>query len=993
MRCRPGSYVPAAHALKPVLLILILTLTVCAGTSSVASALQTAPGNTLRSQNPDTVQTSPELTPNEAPVAVDTASAPDGAPPSQSAPGDTVQTAPDDTPQTLSPDTLQSAPGDTLQPQTPDTLQVPADEPGPPLASPEEADTLQMTPGASPTAQAQAASPDAVTFQARDSLVFRAADRREGVLFGSANVTQNENQLRAGKISLFLKINEVHAQTDTPDDTLSYPVLSQGSRDLKSSRILFNYETERGKFNAAEVQVDQGYLVGNQVKNVSQTEVFIDQGRYSTCPPTHMYYYIQADRMKVVDEDEIFFTNARLYLLDIPYPIVFPFGYVPAGIDRQRSGLLEPTYAFQNTSNRGIGLQNLGWYQYISDHFTAQTAFDVFTSGTFYNETSIQYRTTDRFSGTISLGYSSERGLESTDPNFTETVNRRIGIQHSQDISPYASLNANINLRTADFYQRNSYDIDERAETSSSSSLTYRYRHPENAFNFNITNRLNQQFANNTTRLSGPQMSFSLRQITPFERSDPTATEQRWYETISIRYSNNFESDFNYRPLDGADSDISWVEALLDPSLYREATGDDRHLQLGFRQQAQMSANNLIPSQYINVSSSFNINEYWYPTTIRREWNEEEAVVETRRQRGFAATRDFNTSLNFSTTLYGISQMKIGNLDGFRHTFRPSISFSYRPDFSEPMWGAYREVQVDTTGRTEIYSIFQEEVFGGPGRGEQMNLNFGINNVFETRQVRRDSTGEMQTNNLRLIDNFSVNSSYNFAADSLNFSQINASLSTRVIDGVSISMSANYSLYSRDENGREINRFIWQDSNKLVQPLSYSISASYSISGGPQGGASRINTPMYRPYDPLDQGLFGPIDSRFNQQPVQPFTSPWSASFSFSYRWNYRFQQEARKSATLNVNNIRFQLTPKWDVSTRLGYDFIEQELTPSQFSLSRRMVCWSLSFQFNPFGDFQYYFFRLSIDSSQIQSLFQNLPLLNNLERSSTPTGRSPRF
>src|SRR5690625_6293171 len=112
MRCSPGSYVPAAHALKPVLLILILALTVCAGTSSVASALQTAPGNTLRSQNPDTVQTSPELTPNEAPVAVDTASAPDGAPPSQSAPGDTVQTAPDDTPQTLSPDTLQSAPGD-----------------------------------------------------------------------------------------------------------------------------------------------------------------------------------------------------------------------------------------------------------------------------------------------------------------------------------------------------------------------------------------------------------------------------------------------------------------------------------------------------------------------------------------------------------------------------------------------------------------------------------------------------------------------------------------------------------------------------------------------------------------------------------------------------------------------------------------------------------------------------------------------------------------
>src|SRR5690625_1969742 len=175
MRCRPGSYVPAAHALIPVLLILILSLTVCAGTSSVASALQTAPGNTLRSQNPDTVQTSPELTPNEAPAAVGTASAPDGAPPSQSAPGDTVQTAPDDTPQTLSPDTLQSAPGDTvqtapadtpqtlspdtlqtapgdtLQPQTPNTQQVPAHAHGPPAASPAAADPPQVAPGTPPT--------------------------------------------------------------------------------------------------------------------------------------------------------------------------------------------------------------------------------------------------------------------------------------------------------------------------------------------------------------------------------------------------------------------------------------------------------------------------------------------------------------------------------------------------------------------------------------------------------------------------------------------------------------------------------------------------------------------------------------------------------------------------------------------------------------------------------------------------------------------------
>ncbi len=906
------------------------------------------------------------------------------------APEDTLRSASNDTlPQpVIEPADLDTIPQAEIQPTQNDT--IPPAETAPPGIEAQEQNGIPQQPA---TRQAErSATPDAVSFQSRDSLVFRARGGREAVLFGSANVKHTENELRAGKISLFLNINEVHAQADDPADSLAYPVLKQGSRDLKSSRILFNYETERGKFDAAEVQIDDGYLIGNKVKNVSRTDVFIEDGKYSTCPPTHMYYYIKAQRMKVVDEDEIFFTNARLFLLDIPYPLVFPFGYVPAGIDRRRSGLLEPTYVFQNTSRRGLGLRNLGWFQYINDHFVGQTSFDLFTSGSFFNETRLQYRVTDRFNGTITLGYSSERGLEPTDLDFTETVNRRVSVQHSHDLSPYASMNANINFRSADFFQRNSYDIDDRAETSASSSLTYRYRHPENLFNFNITNRLNQQFATNTTRLQGPQMSFSLRQFNPFERDDPTRTQRRFYETISVQYNNNFEADYNFRPTDGPDADISWFEALLNPSKFREATGDDRHIRTGLRQRGQVSANNLIPSEHLNVSSSFNITEYTYPSTLRREWNEEEQRVEERREQGITSGRDFSTNLNFSTTLYGISQARIGNLEGFRHTLRPNIGFSYSPDFSEERWGFYRDVQVDTLGNTQRYSIFRDEVYGGPSRGEQMNLNFGITNILETKRVRRDSTGEVQSTNLRIIDNFSINSSYNFAADSLNFSQVRASLSTRVIEGVNISMSANFSMYARDDNGREINRFIWQETGKFLQPLSYSVSANYSIRGGSRG-MSRVSTPMYRPYDPLDQDLFGPVDARFNEKPIQNFSSPFSASFSFSYRWTHRHGQDARKSATLNVNNIQFNLTPKWSVSTRIGYDFIDQDLTPSQFSLNRRMECWSLSFQFNPFGDFQYYFFRLSIDSGQIQSLFQKLPLLNNLERSSSPTGRAPRF
>lgn len=889
------------------------------------------------------------------------------------------------------PDTLQTTPPDTIQVQQQEaaTDTLPTSQTPSEISGGSGFDTTSQAPG-SRQAERQTAD-DAVNFQAKDSLTFNFREQRTAFLYGSGNVTHTSGELEAGTIELDLNKNQVQAQSSSPQDTLSYPVLRQDGKDLRSTRILFNYETEKGKFEAAEIEIDDGYLIGTQIKNVSRNEVFIEDGIYSTCPPEHMYYYIQAQRMKVVDEEEIFFTNAQLFILDIPYPLIFPFGYVPAGIESRRSGLLEPTYAFQNTSTRGIGLQNFGWFQYFNDHFTAQTSFDIFTSGTFFNESRFQYRKTGNFNGSVVLGYSSERGLEPTDPGFTETVTKRLSLTHDQQLSPYANLSANINLRSADFFQRNSFDLDERAQTSSTSRISYRYSHPEGQYNFSVTSNLNQQFNTNTTRLTGPEANFSLRQFSPFASSSPGVGEESWYERISINYRNNFRTQYNFTPIDRDSAEVNWFDALLDPALHREATGDDTHIEYGFVQRAQVGASQIIPSQFLNISANLDYTEYWYPSTIRKELNEEENRLETFQESGFEAAREFSTSLNFSTTFYGISQIGMGNFEGLRHTVRPNISFSYSPDFSDEDWGFYREIQSDTLGNTQEYSIFEGAILGGPSAGEQRTMSFGFTNILETKRVRRDSTGEVQSTNLRLIDNLSLNSSYNFAADSLNFSNLNVSLSSSVVDGLRFQANASYSFYTRDDNGRTIDRFIWQDGGKILQPLNYRFSMSTSFSGGGRG--ARISTPPYRPYDPLDQSFFSPVDSRFNTQPIQNPNSPWSVGLDFSYRWTFQFGQDARKSAVLNANNIRFNLTPKWSVNTRIGYDFIEKELTPSQFSLRRSMVCWDLSFQFNPFGDFQYYFFRLSLSSGQIQSLFQKLPGLNNLERSSSPTGRRPQF
>lgn len=846
--------------------------------------------------------------------------------------------------------------------------------------------------GVAPTPQKEGQ----VNFQSSDSLVFVFDTTRTGTLYGSASVAHQSGQLKAGRVSMDLDQNLVSANTQTPEDTLSKPVLIRDNDKVRSNRIDFNYQTEKGRFEVARVDIADGRVTGNKVKKTAPHVVFLEDAIYSTCTLNHPHYYIKADRMKVVDEEKVFFERARLFILDIPYPIVFPFGYLPGKFDRKQSGILEPTYAYQNKQTRGIGLQNLGWFQYFNDYITGQASLDIFTSGTYFVDARTNYRVRDKFSGNVQLGYSKERrGLEPTDPDFTTSVQKRLSISHQQEFSPYASFNTDINLRTADYYQQNSYDPNDRAETSTSSNINYKYRHPEGDYRFDVSIRQNQNFKTNVTRLTGPEINFSTKQFSPFENEQTTAQNSKWYESLTLSYENSFESEFNYNPIRADSARYNWFEALRDPDKYREATDDNKHYLYGLEQNVDLSVSQLIPSRFLNVSANARYSEYWFPASIRKSFAEDSNEVRQRRIRGFNTARDFSTGLNFSTTVYGLMNAKISNLESFRHTLRPSISFNFRPDFSSDFWGYYRTVQTDSaradgTIPTDRYSIFEDQIFNGPRRGEQRSIGFSLDNTFEAKQVKRDSTGEKKEEVIRLIDQLSLNTSYNFAADSLNLNDLRTSMSARILEGLNIRANATFNFYERNEAGSKIDKFLLTNSGKPFEMTQFRASTSYSFQWGQDGLQARNRDPYFpENYDPLNQRIFHPVDPHFNSQPVQDFNSPFSFDVNFSYRWRLNPRGSNQTSATINANNINLKLTPKWDFRTQIGYDFIRKELTPSQFSLNRDLHCWNLSFTMNPFGDSKYYFFSLRIDASRLQGIIQKLPILNNLERSSTATGR----
>jgi lipopolysaccharide assembly outer membrane protein LptD (OstA) len=157
-----------------------------------------------------------------------------------------------------------------------------------------------------------------VQFSATDSLVFTLRGGRVARLFGSARILHESGELKAGTVTLDLDQHEMTAESAATNDTLALPVLSREGDELRSRRIRFNYETEKGKFEHARVHVSEGSLIGEQVKRAEPHVVYVREGIYSTCTLDHPHFYIKAVKMKVKDEEEIFFTRAKLHLLDIP---------------------------------------------------------------------------------------------------------------------------------------------------------------------------------------------------------------------------------------------------------------------------------------------------------------------------------------------------------------------------------------------------------------------------------------------------------------------------------------------------------------------------------------------------------------------------------------------------------------------------------------------------------------------------------------------------
>ena len=227
-------------------------------------------------------------------------------------------------------------------------------------------------------------------------------------------------------------------------------------------------------------------------------------------------------------------------------------------------------------------------------------------------------------------------------------------------------------------------------------------------------------------------------------------------------------------------------------------------------------------------------------------------VIDSDTTWGFYRLYNYSMSVSASTKVYGTYQFKKGAaIQAIRHMITPSVSFSYTPDFGKNGYGYYKQVQSDTMGRLMTYSPFANGLYGVPGSGPSMSLNFSVSQTLEMKvRDKKDTTGVRK---IKLIDNLMISSSYNFLADSLNLSPFSLSLRTNLFKNVGLNVTATLDPYQVDPvTGRRINRFMLRQ-GKLGRLTSVQTSFGYSFnspsSGNSQPAINDINsgTGLFRP--------------------------------------------------------------------------------------------------------------------------------------------------
>ena len=799
-----------------------------------------------------------------------------------------------------------------------------------------------------------------VIYPARDSTIMSFEDNKIK-MYGEAKVEYEDFSLQADYVEISIDKKEVFA-CGVPDSTgklVGTPKFKQGEEEFECKELRYNFDSQKARVMDVvmkqDVGGDQGTLHSGITKRFPDGTVNLRHGKFSTCDADDPHFYFAITKGKMVHEKSIVSGPAYLVIEGIPlYFVGLPFGYFPQK-RTQTSGLIMPQYGKE--VNRGYYLRNGGWYFAINDNLDLKLTGDIYSKGSWKGGAESSYAKRYKYRGALGLSLAKnvtgERDLADFG-KYQATSDFSIRWSHSQDAKahPYRTFNANVNLSSSSFDKYNS-DITNtaaRLTNTKSSSIAYSRKFANPLFNFTAKLGHTQNSRDSSLVLTLPDVSFTVGRFYPFKRKVRVG-KQRWYEKIDMRYTSTLQNKvYGYErqffdPNSSDDIPFSFSDSI--PTILS-------NMKNGFKHEVPMTATFKLFKD-MNVTPSLNYEGLLFFTALNKEWDpEEKAIVESQIfQPRYVQALSPNFNMTYNPQIFGFFDFKRGPVKTIRHSLKPSLSFSYRPDLGYDDTKYDMTVQKDTTGALQTYSIFDDQLYRLPNvAGQYGNITLALTNNLEMKMIDKADTTGQKLKKVKLIENFGLNTSYDIFRDSMNLSDLRFTARTRVLNNVNIQFSSvfdPYSWYLDPESGsaRKIGQYLITENGLPARLSNASLSIGFSLPmtlGSKTGNSSRGN---------------------FYAEDGYSYGFPWDMRLDYSLRYvKNNPYVDGQVTQTLRFSG-KFRFSEKWQFNYSSGYDFVLKELTYTTLSVTRDLHCWKMAFTIIPFGTSKSYSFTLNVNSN----------------------------
>jgi lipopolysaccharide assembly outer membrane protein LptD (OstA) len=782
-----------------------------------------------------------------------------------------------------------------------------------------------------------------VVYSAKDSIVYSMSIRMMK-LYGQSDLQYRTMGLQSERVNVNWDNATLFAQgvPDTADSTgkkmIGAPILNDGGEKYDGSEVRYNFQTKKGKITVGETEIEEGFYRGEEIKKIDHDVLFVSDGVYTTCDadPPHFHFY--SPRMKIIVRDHIVAEPIYFYIADVPI-FGLPFGIFPNKSGR-RSGLIAPVYGFDG--RLGHFLSRFGYYWAINDYMDLTSTFDWYTRGGWLNHSQFRYHLRDNFQGSVTARVTRQHQGEPNDPARTESRDYNIHIGHNQQIDPTMRADVNFTFSSGTFYRNFSTNLNEILQSNIVSTAMLSKTWEESNRNLTVSVFRDQSLTDRSVREQLPSISFSQGQIYPFRKkkksgsgASATTDDAAWYELIGFNYSA------------GAVNDRSRLERTIDS--VKTVGGQLMPIQDFSTTSRQAITQNISTSispklGNFTISPSIALREERTFSDSRTPYrNSADSTLAFLSERDKTVRGFLSASIGTGTRLYGIVQPRLVGVTAIRHALTPTVSMGYG-----------------------------KQIYGKGIRKYSLAGSLNIGNNFEMKYQSSDTAKEEK---IQLM-NIGMGLSYDFARESMNFSELAMSYRTDIGRYLNLSANTSHNFYVFDRaSGRRVNKFLLSEEGGLADLTSFSLSLSTSLSGEKrtQTASTGIPQPVQQEQErvgqlPLAPGQTQPADGFYTDESAD-FSIPWNLSLGYTFTQSQADPRQEFRSSSLTMN-LSFNLTEKWRISASGNYDFVRKELVAPTINISRDLHCWTMNFTWFPTSFYSGYRFEIRIKAPQLQDI-----------------------